>query len=603
LTPADKPGRTVGGPGQADEQRHSAGEPGLASGVEAPDEEGRGFRRGVYRPVPAADLPDAPDDPRFPARGSGPPFKLLRDIPRVPRLRHLIGPSVIALGLGLGAGEFLLWPNLVTVNGYGIWWLFWIGVVTQFVVAAEIERWTVASGESIFAGMARLDRLGFWPWFFLAATLISFFWPGWASSSADFVGQIVEVVTGARPAWQPIALIMLAFIWLGLALSKIVYNALERFEMGLVLGFFPLMAITLVIMGLVPSDMWALTKGAVSIGNAPAELLTGDQFPTLLLAVAYAGTGGTILLAQSLWIRDKGFGMGAYQGRIAGIRGRNEEISETGFVFDPVSDVTALQRFRGWMRVARRELLITFVLLILLSVVITTMLVTSTIGTGNAELAGDLTGMVARQGLAIERVGGVWLRVAFLLGGAFALFSTQLGIVDTVTRITGSVFYERYGRRTSFWTLKRTFLLFLTVVVLAAMAIILASWVGGEALSALQPNFLVLIAGPFTIASMYVYALVVGYMNARRLPGQLSGPGWTRWGMVWAAALWGWFTAEQLARVILGGLGAETAVTESLAWHPVRVTLYALWLGSLLWFAWATLPRRGRRSDPSGRRS
>ncbi len=581
----------------ADVAAQGVATPGVAaSDVAAPDEEGRRFRQGIYRPIPDAGLPDAPDDLRFPARGSGPPFKLLQNVPRVPRLRHLIGPSVIALGMGLGAGEFLLWPNLVTVNGYGIWWLFWIGVLTQFVVVAEIERWTVASGESIFAGMARLDRFGFWPWFFLAATLISFFWPGWASSSADFVGEIIEVVTGARPAWQPIALFMLAFIWVGLAVSKIVYNALERFEFGLVLGFFPLMTITLIVMGLVPSDLWALAKGAASVGNAPAALLTGDQFPTLLLAVAYAGTGGTILLAQSLWIRDKGFGMGAYQGRIAGIRGRNEEISETGFVFDPAPGGTALRRFRGWMRVARRELLITFVLLILLSVVLTTMLVTSTIGTGNEELAGDLTGMVARQGVSIERVGGVWLRVVFLLGGAFALFSTQLGIVDTVTRITGTVFYERYGRRTSFWTLKRTFLLFLTLVVLAAMAIILASWIGGEGLNALQPNFLVLIAGPFTIASMYVYALVVGYMNARRLPDQLSAPSWTRGGMVWAATLWGWFTAEQLARVIMGGLGAETAVTESLAWHPVRVVLYALWLASLLWFAWATLPRRGRRS-------
>lgn len=574
----------------------SAERPDHRAEVEATDEEGRLFREGVYRPLPEAGLPDAPDDPRFPSRGHGPPFKLLQDVPRVPRLRHLIGPSVIALGMGLGAGEFLLWPNLVTVNGYGIWWLFWVGVLTQFIMIAEIERWTVASGESIFAGMARLDRFGFWPWFFLAATLISFFWPGWASSSADFVGEIVEIVSGARPAWQPIALLMMAFIWVGLAVSKIVYNALERFETGLVLGFFPLMAITLIVTGVVPSDVWALARGATSIGKAPPALLTGDQFPTLLIAVAYAGTGGTLLLAQSLWIRDKGFGMGAYQGRIAGIRGRNEEISETGFAFDPAGGETALRRFRGWMRVARRELLVTFVLLILLSVVITTMLVTSTIGTGNEELAGDLTGMVARQGLEIERVGGVWLRVAFLLGGAFALFSTQLGIVDTVTRITGSIFYERYGRRTSFWTLKRTFLLFLTLFVLASMAIIVGSWVGGEALSALQPNFLVLVAGPFTIASMYVYALVVGHMNARRLPDQLSAPAWTRWGMVWAAALWGWFTAEQLARVIMGGLGADTAVTESLAWHPVRVTLYALWLGSLVWFGWATLPRRGGRS-------
>src|SRR5690606_22154960 len=156
--------------------------------------------------------------------------------------------------------------------------------------------------------------------------------------------------------------------------------------MILVLGFFPLLAISLIIVGILPDDVLALIGGAVVVGRAPDTLLTGAQFPTLLIAVAYAGSGGTLLLAQSLWIRDKGFGMAAYQGRIAGIRGANEELSQTGYVFDARQNPTALQRFRSWMRVAEQELLVTFVLLILLSVVITSMLVTATLGVGNVDL-------------------------------------------------------------------------------------------------------------------------------------------------------------------------------------------------------------------------
>jgi len=556
------------------------------SEIYAPREEGRQYRDGVFWPLDTDSLPEAPDRGEFPIRGHGPPFRVHDTVPRVPRLRELIGPSVIALAMGLGAGEFLLWPNLITVNGYSIWWLFWVGVLTQYVVIGEIERWTIATGESVFAGMARLDRWAFWPWFFLAATLVSFFWPGWASSSAEFTGQIVEDLTGTRVAWQPIALLMLACIWIGLAGSRIVYNALERFELALVLGFFPMLAITLLLAGLLPTDALALVRGAIEVGRAPAALLTGEQFPTLLIAVAYAGSGGTLLLAQSLWLRDKGFGMAAHQGRIAGIRGRNEEISETGFTFDGGRSPIALARYRTWMRTAHRELLLTFVLLILVSVVITTMLVTSTLGTGNTDLAGNLTGMVARQGAALERVGGVWLKVTFLLGGAFVLFSTQLGIVDTVTRIAGSIFFERFGRHTRFWTLKRTFLVTLTLFVLASMGIIAASWAGGQTLGRLQPNFLVLIAGPFTIASMYLFALVVGTMNVRRLPATLRPSRARRAGMVWAAILWGWFTAEQLSRVTLGLLGAREADVLSITAHPARIALYGMWLLSLVWFAW-----------------
>ncbi|MGH7477347.1 MAG: Nramp family divalent metal transporter [Longimicrobiales bacterium] len=560
--------------------------------IQCPDEEGRQYRSGVYQPLDDAALTQVPDTPSFPARGHGPPFRLHNEIPRVPRVAHLVGPSVIALGMGLGAGEFLLWPNLIVVNGYSIWWLFWVGVITQFVVIAEIERWTIATGESVFGGMARLDRWAFWPWFFLVATLISFFWPGWASQSGEFTAQIGTAVTGTTLPWQPIALLMMVVIWLGLAISKIVYNALERFEIGLVLGFFPLLAVALLFAGFAPAHLLELLGGAVAIGRAPSELLTGSQFPTLLLAVAYAGSGGCLLLAQSLWIRDKGFGMAAYQGRIAGIRGRNEDISESGYVFEPASQPTMLERFRRWVVIARRELLITFVALIILSVVITTLLVTSTLGMGRTDLAGDLTGMVTLQGDVLAEAGGTWLRVVFLLGGAFVLFSTQVGIVDTVTRISGTIFYERYGRYTSFWTLKRTFLFFLTLFVLASMAIILISWFGGERVEALQPNFLLLIAGPFTIASMYAFALVIGYMNVRRLPAELAPPLWIRLGMIWAAVLWGWFTAEQISRTLLAAAGAEAGVIETMTFHPIRLGLYLVWAASLAWFAFATLGRQ-----------
>jgi hypothetical protein len=472
--------------------------------------------------------------------------------------------------MGLGAGEFLLWPNLITVNGYSIWWLFWVGVVTQFVAIVEIERWTIATGESILGGMARLGGRAAWPWFFMAATLISFFWPGWASQSAEFTGTVIQAATGKSVDWQPIALLMMLVIWVALAISKIVYNALERFQIWLVLLFFPMLAIALVMVGVLPSDVLALAKGAVSIGSAPQALLTGAQFPTLLIAVAYAGSGGTLLLAQSLWLRDKGFGMAAYQGRIAGIRGANEEVSETGYVFDASANSVGVARYKGWMRVAQQELLVTFVLLIIVSVVITSLVVTATLGTGNAQLAGNMSEMVRLQGAELRRVAGTWLEVVFLLGGAFVLFSTQLGIVDTVTRIAGSVFYERYGRYTKFWTLKRTFLFFLTAFVLASMAIVIFSWTGGETVDRLQPDFLVLIAGPFTIASMYVFTLVIGYMNARMLPPHLATPMTRRVGMIWAALLWGWFTAEQLSRVVLERIGAPSQTIGAIVWHPPR---------------------------------
>jgi hypothetical protein len=554
-------------------------------------EEGRAYRRGIYRPVDTEGLPDAPRAADFPDPGSGPPYHRMDDVPRVPRLRHVVGPSVIALGVGLGAGEFLLWPNLIAVNGFSIWWLFWVGLLTQFVVIGEIERWTIATGESVFNGMARLTRRPFWPWFFLVATLVSFFWPGWAAESADFTRNSVNALAGrvVITDWQPLALVMLASIWCALAISRVVYNALEKFEIALVIVFFPLLFLALLAAGVLPGDFAELTRGAASVGRVPRALLSGEQFPTLLIAVAYAGSGGTLLLAQSLWIRDKGFGMGAYQGRIAGIRGENEPVSERGFAFS-AGDPVAQARFRCWMKLAERELLVTFVILILISVVITTLLVAETVGTGRADLAGDLTGMVLEQAEILRARAGPWLEIAFLLGGALVLFSTQVGIVDIVTRITGDILYERVGRRRRTLTLKRTFLILLTLFACSSMGVVVLSWWGGESLGGLQPDFLVLIAGPFTIASMVCLAGVIAILNTRHLPVGVRMPRWKLVGMYWSMILWGWFTAEQVTRTLLEhAFGLSGPVVTSIALHPVRVAAYAVWLAGLGWVVVRTL--------------
>ncbi|HWC06404.1 MAG TPA: Nramp family divalent metal transporter [Gemmatimonadota bacterium] len=564
-----------------------------------PPEEGRLYRDGVFRPVDTENLPAAPAGLDFPDSGSGPPFHRMDDVPRVPRLRDVIGPSVIALGVGLGAGEFLLWPNLVAVNGFSIWWLFWVGLLTQFVVIGEIERWTIATGESVFNGMARLTRRPFWPWFFLVATLVSFFWPGWAAESADFTRNSVNALAGrvVLAEWQPLALVMLASIWCALAISRVVYSALEKFEIALVILLFPLLFIALLAAGVLPGDVAELARGAASVGRAPPALLSGDQFPTLLIAVAYAGSGGTLLLAQSLWIRDKGFGMGAYQGRIAGVRGENEPVSERGFAFS-TADPVALARFRRWMALGERELFVTFVVLILFSVVITTLLVAETVGTGRVDLAGDLNGMVLEQAEILRRQAGPWFEIAFLLGGALVLFSTQVGIVDIVTRITGDILYERVGRRRRTLTLKRTFLILLTLFALSSMAVILLSWVGGESLGGLQPDFLVLIAGPFTIASMVCLAGVIAVLNTRHLPAAVRMPRWKLLGMYWSMILWGWFTAEQIARTLLErALGLSGPVVTSIAFHPVRVAAYAAWLAAVGWVVARTLGPGWLRRD------
>lgn len=140
------------------------------------DEEGRAYRSSSYVPT-AYDNPDvAPESESYPDTGDGEGNYRVLDLPRAPKLRHVVGPSAIMLGASLGSGETLFWPLLIAKNGWIIYWLFFIGVVSQFFINTEIQRWTVATGESIFRGFERISV--FWPLLFMLLGLVSLGWPG-----------------------------------------------------------------------------------------------------------------------------------------------------------------------------------------------------------------------------------------------------------------------------------------------------------------------------------------------------------------------------------------------------------------------------------------
>src|SRR3989344_8390480 len=107
----------------------------------------------------------------------------IKDLPPPLPLKKLIGPSFIILGVGLGSGELILWPYLSSNFGLSIIWAAVLGITFQFIINMEIERYTLATGESIFVGLTRVFGK-FSPGWFIATTLIPWMWPGIAAASA-----------------------------------------------------------------------------------------------------------------------------------------------------------------------------------------------------------------------------------------------------------------------------------------------------------------------------------------------------------------------------------------------------------------------------------
>src|SRR5918994_5090311 len=83
------------------------------------------------------------------------PRPVVRDMPAAPvNYRKLIGPGIIAAGVGLASGEFILFPFIASQVGLVFVWAAMVGLLTQFFINLEIERYTLATGETALTGSA-----------------------------------------------------------------------------------------------------------------------------------------------------------------------------------------------------------------------------------------------------------------------------------------------------------------------------------------------------------------------------------------------------------------------------------------------------------------
>jgi hypothetical protein len=101
------------------------------------------------------------------------------DLPEPVPLRRVLGPSVLLLAGAIGSGEFVLWPYITSQVGLTLVWLTLLGVMTQYFLNMEIERYTLATGETAVTGFTRLWK----PWglLFIIMTVVPWAWPGWAT--------------------------------------------------------------------------------------------------------------------------------------------------------------------------------------------------------------------------------------------------------------------------------------------------------------------------------------------------------------------------------------------------------------------------------------
>ena len=520
----------------------------------ASPEVGEQYRQTVYRDLDYDSLETAPETSEYPETSGEGRFKLA-DVPKVPQVTHIVGPSAIMLGASLGSGETMFWPTLVAQNGWGLYWAFWVGVITQFFINTEIQRWTIATGESIFRAFDRLHSI--WPWFFLIAGFIHVGWPGWAASGSEVFAAWVGI---GRSNWVIVGVLSMIIIFLSYQAGPILYNVIEKAQVALMIVAIGFAIVLVFIVGSI-GQLANVPGGAVNFGALPADM----DIAVFLGGLAYAGAGGYINLSQGVWAREKGYGMGSYQGRIKNpLRGAEpEDVHRDGYTFEPTPK--NMRRWKGWWKVTQQEHFMTFVIGLL---VVAT--VTMTISTQYA--AGTDAGAIDMWlGTIIPQLGTL---NSFLLYGVLfiALFTTQYAILESFVRNSVDILYEEYGRGAG-WDLNRTFLGLLTIFTAWGILIIAAQFQ--------QPWILLVLGAAIAGVMMWPYNALVTIMNTTRLP-EHTQPGWARVvAMWWATGFFGYFSILLIGDTLVSRFGLTTFATtvDVVSSSPGG---YVLWLIALV---------------------
>lgn len=375
---------------------------------------------GVSRPdLEVADLPTPEEVFNVPRLGKKELFKFA------------VGPSLIALGISIGSGEWLLGPLSVGQYGFvGVGWVILVSAVLQTFYNVECARYVTATGETPVVGWGRVPP-GWKLWIPISVFVVifAFIAGGWAASAGQgvyalFHGEVPPAGAEEPRLW---AIALLVLVFLITAAARRISRALELAN-WLMVGSI-LIALLIIDLFLVPWELWWEGIRGFFTPAAPPAGITATQL---------GGLAGFTALASGLnWYvmghyRDKGYGMGHRAGYISGLRGGRREILASGVTFP--DDERNRGMWRRWYRLIMVDMWGVFFVGAMLGMLLPTILMAHSVNlSGKEPTRADVPTFVAA---ALGDEHGQFMFVLVLIMGVLILFSTQLGIFEAMVRVT-----------------------------------------------------------------------------------------------------------------------------------------------------------------------
>ena len=414
----------------------------------------------------------------------------------------MLGPGVVLIAMGLGSGEYVLWPYFVAKFGFGVLWGALVGILFQYTVSNESGRYTLAKGDSVFVGMRKLSRA--FPFWFIVSTFISFAWPGIIGSAGEILGHIFSI-----DDFRFITISLLIVIGLLLTFGGEVYSNLERIQKLFLLISMPAL-IFIAALVINPEILVKLAQGLVGIGEGYLFIPEGIGLVGFLGAIAYSGAGGNLVLSHSFYVQDEGLAMAKYaDSQIS--REKSGEFKENNFTF-PMNKKN-IDDFRYWFRNTAIEQFATFFTIGILSIallsVIAYALVYPFVGEEGLEF-------VFLQAEEIQSLVSPAVGLFYLVVGVVFLFQTQLGVFESTSRIMSENLQLTAGRSAKV-SRSKLFFIFLWAQIAAAIII--------TVLDIAAPLEILFLSSFFSAISMFVLSGGVLWLNSSKHLAKELQPG------------------------------------------------------------------------------
>ncbi len=406
----------------------------------------------------------------------------MADIPPAKKLKFILGPGVILLATALGSGEIYFWPGITMKYGFVLILPALLALFLQFILNTEFARYTITTGETVIVGFIRLWRpLGI---IFLLGTTLPWIWPGWSMGGATALSWLI--------GWEPVPIAVGMLVLIGIILtftgnSYLNLELAEKILISVVILLLTIISILLVKMESIKELGTQLISFSVAI---PKDL----DMPTLLAALAFCGAGGTLNLTTSHWIKEKGLGMA----------GHKQDKSGRGYNFEP-SEKNILN-WKAWWRVVRYEQFFSFFLVGMIGLVML-MLLSHSLVFGKDYPIG--MGFLKAEGEEIGRQLSLWMRPVFYLLVALVFFSTALGVMDHIARISVDILVSYLGKIKVFGkdlSRGRMYFIVLWLVILFGILVLTLFNIS-------SPPILLAIAGSLSGIFMFIYSVTLLLMS------------------------------------------------------------------------------------------